>query len=198
MRGIDIGRKLTLEEVDLLRSRGYRFAARYLDGSKGSSAKAIDTAEAAYLLSRGFGIVLVFQTSANYAGYFTYAQGLADGQAARADALALGAPLGMPICFAVDVDVTDPDAQLLDYVNGVFTGLDGAYQLGVYGEHAVVKHADENWPAVAYLWQTYAWSGGVYYVPSDVYQHANGVEVRPGLIVDENKATTLPVWRLAS
>lgn len=194
-QGIDIGRRLSLDEVDLLRSRGFRFAARYYAGDQ-SNPKTLTAAEIAYLLSRGFAILPVFQTSANFPGYFTYANGIADGQAARADGLALGQPLGTPICFAVDTDISDPSAQLTDYFNGVFAGIDGAYLIGIYGEYDVVKFARENFPALGYFWLTYAWSGGRDYIPADVFQHANGVEIAPGLVVDVNFAADPPPWRL--
>ncbi len=194
MHGIDVGRKLTLEEVDFLRSRGYRFVARYLDGTRGASAKALNSDEAAALLSRGFGIVLVFELGG--AGPWTFGQGTADGAAARADALALGYPLGAPICFAIDEDVA-PE-QLVDYFNGVFAGLDGAYLEAVYGSWKVCKLARESYPALGFFWQTYAWSAGAEYAPADVYQHANGVTLRPGLEVDLDIARSAIPWRLAA
>lgn len=195
-KGIDIGRKLSFEEIDLLHSRGYRFVARYYDGSKGTSPKALDTVEIAKLFSLRFAIVPVFETDSRNPAYYTYDQGVADGNAARSDALAIGQPLGTPIAFAVDADV-DPSA-LLDYLNGAFIGLEALYLLGVYGSYKVVKYADENYPAVGFLWQTYAWSGGLYYPASNVYQHANGVPITPTFVVDKNIATTDIPWRLAS
>lgn len=196
MHGIDIGRRLSLDEYDLLRARGFRFVARYYAGDQ-NNPKTLTSSEVAYALSRGFAIVPVFQTSANFPAYFTYPQGLADGAAARQDGLTLGQPLGTPICFAVDTDITDPAAQLTDYFNGVYAGMDGAYLIGVYGEYDVIRFARENFPALGYFWLTYAWSGGRDYLPADVYQHANGVTIAPGLDVDINFAPDAPPWRLA-
>lgn len=195
--GIDIGRKLTLDEIDFLRARGFAFAARYYDGSRGQSAKALSTDEIAALLSRRIGIVPVFETTGT--GPFTYDQGKLDGAAARADALAAGQPLGSPICFAIDenVDPVASSSMLVDYLNGIFGGLDGAYLAGLYGSWAVCKWARENAPALGFFWQTYAWSAGAEYAPADVYQHANGVTLRPGLVVDLNIARSSVAWRVA-
>ena len=197
MHGIDIGRKLTLDEIDFLRARGFGFAARYYDGSVGQSAKALSTDEVASLLSRRIGIVPVFETTGQ--GPFTYDQGKLDGAAARADALAAGQPLGSAICFAVDesVDPSQVGSALVDYCNGVFDGLDGAYLEGVYGSWSLCKWARESLPALGFFWQTYAWSAGAEYAPADVYQHANAVTLRPGLEVDLNIARSPIAWRLA-
>lgn len=196
MHGIDIGRKLSLDEINYLAGSNFGFVARYLDGSRGASPKSLNTDEVAAILSRRLGIVPVFEISG---AVFTGAQGLSDGLAARADALALSMPLGFPIPFAVDVDVVgDPGNTLVDYFNGVFQGLDGAYTAGVYGEYDVCRFARENFPALGYFWQTYAWSAGKVYAPADVLQHANGVSLMGGqLVVDLNSAPTPPRWRIA-
>lgn len=199
MHGVDIGRKLSTLEVDYLSRSNFGFVARYLDGTRGASAKAMNNDEVSVILSRRLGIVPVFQKSANFPGYFTGPQGQIDGADARADAIALSMPLGFPIPFAVDRDVVgDPGSQLVDYFNGVFSGLDGAFVAGVYGEYDVVKFARENFPALGFFWQTYAWSAAKVYVPADVFQHANGVPLMGGsLIVDLNSAATPPRWRIA-
>lgn len=193
--GIDIGRRLSLAEIDLLARREFGFAARYYAGDD-ANPKTLTTDEIAALLSRRMGIVPVFQTSGNYSGYFSEAQGRIDGAAARADGLRRGQPLGTPILFAVDFDVQAPDS-LVHYFNGVYAGLDGAFDPGVYGEFDVVKLARESWPALVAFWQTYAWSRGEVYYAADIFQHANGVEVAPGLVVDLNIARAPIPWRLA-
>jgi hypothetical protein len=192
MHGIDIARKLTLDEYTFLRSRGFSFAARYLDGTLGLSVKSLSHDEVAIAHSRGVALLPVFELGG---ATFTLAQGSMDGAAARADALALGYPLGFPIVFAIDADV-DP-ATLVDYFNGVFTGIDGAYVVGVYGSYRVCRYARENFPALGFFWQTYAWSGGLVYDAADVIQHANGVTLMPGLVVDLDFAASPIPWRLA-
>ena len=196
MHGIDIGRRLSIEEIDYLARSNFGFVARYVDGGGTANPKCLTSDEVAALLSRRLGIIPVFEIGGNV---FTGTQGLSDGRGARRDLLALGYPLGLPIPFAVDVDVVgDPGNQLVDYFNGVFEGLDGAYTAGVYGEYDVCKFARENFPALGYFWQTYAWSAGRIYAPADCFQHANGVDLMGGqLRVDLNSAATPPRWRIA-
>lgn len=189
--GIDIGRRLTLDEVELLRQRGYSFAARYyaLDPN---NPKCLVSAEVSYLLSRRLGIVPVFEETG--APPFDFQTGVRDGGAAKAMGLALGQPLGTPICFAID---TGQPGDLTDYFNGVYQSLDGAFLAGVYGDYNVVKIARENLPGLGFFWQTYAWSAGAEYEAADIYQFANGVTVRDGLVVDLNMARSAVPWRLA-
>ena len=198
MHGIDIGRKLNLDEVNYLAASNFGFVARYISGDP-ANPKNMNSDEVAAILSRRLGIVPVFQNSANFSGYFTRAQGVADGQAARAALIALSCPLGLPVCFAVDFNTAGGDIPALtEYFNGVFEGLDGAYVAGVYGEYDLMKFARENFPALGFFWQTYAWSAAQVYAPADVLQHANGVALMQGqLICDLNSAATPPRWRIA-
>ena len=199
MHGVDIGRRLSLDEIDLLDRREFKFAVRYYAGVGEApwtdNPKTLTSEEVAYLGARRMGIVTVFQNSGNSSSYFTYSQGLMDGKAARAFGLLLGQPLGTPIFFAVDTDFGDPSG-LTDYFNGVYQGLDGAYDAAVYGEFDVVKFAREHFPALTAFWQTYAWSRGEVYWAADYFQHRNGYELAPGLVVDLNTAHGEIPWRL--
>lgn len=191
MHGVDIGRRLSLDEVDFLKQRGFSFVARYYSLTPGNP-KNLITSEVAYLHSRRLGIVPVYEETG--APPFDFATGERDGQAAKAMGLDVGQPLGSPICFAIDAGTP---GELVDYFNGVFQGLDGAYLAGVYGSFGVVKMARENFPALGYFWQTYAWSGGSEYEAADVYQYANGVTLRDGLVVDLDLARSPIAWRIA-
>lgn len=195
MHGIDIGRKLTRSELATVRARGMDFIVRYLDGTRGQSSKSINGAEVAAALGEGLGIALVFQTTGQ--GPFTYEQGRAHGQAARDDALALGYPLHLPIYFALDRDLLTAEIPgLVHYANGIDAGLAGDYENGLYGEYDVIVHARKNWPGVERYWQTYAWSSGQVYFAADLFQHANGFTLAPGLVVDLNFARTPVRWRI--
>ncbi len=184
--GVDRLVPFSVDECDFLRARGFTFAARYLKNLSGG--------EVASLLSRRLGIVPISEEGG--AGPWTYLSGKTQAATDRARALAFGCPLGSPIIFAIDTDA-DPQT-LVDYFNGVFDGLDGAYLGGVYGSYRVVKFARENFPALGCFWQTYAWSAGQVYAPADIYQHANGVTLRAGMSqVDLNTAISPIPWRLA-
>ena len=199
MHGIDIGRRLTWDEIRLLDEREFKFALRYYAGlgdqPNFGNPKTLLSEEVAFLHQRRMGIAPVFQNGSNTGAYFNGTQGLADGKAARAFGLARGQPLGTPIFFAVDMDFGDP-AQLAHYFNGVFTGLDGKYDAAVYGEFDVVRHCRENFPALTAFWQTYAWSAQKVYWAADFFQHLNGFVVTSGLTVDLNTAHGEIPWRL--
>lgn len=195
MHGIDIGRRLTIQEVDYLAGSNFGFVARYVDGSRGANPKCLNNDEVAAILSRRLAIVPVFETTG--AGPWDFSTGLSHGGGARSDLIGLSMPLGFPVPFAVDEGAVS-GGELEQYFNGVYEGLDGAYCAGVYGKYDVVKYCRENFPALGIFWQTYAWSAGGVYAPADVYQHANGVSLMRGqLVVDLNSAATPPRWRIA-
>lgn len=193
--GIDIGRRLTIEEIDYLARSNFSFVGRYVDGSRGANPKCLNNDEVAAILSRRLAIMPVFETTG--AGPWDYATGKAHGAGGRGDCLALSMPLGFPLPFAVDEGAIDgPD--LVGYFNGVYEGLDGAYCAGVYGKESVVRYCRELFPALGFFWQTYAWSAGAVYAPSDAYQHANNIALMRGqLVVDLDSAPTPLRWRIA-
>ena len=195
-RGFDIGTRLGLDDINLLRARGFEVAFRYLgpDAAFGGP-KGLDGAEVAGYLSRGLGIELIGQKTANIPEYFTYVQGLQDGRDYRDWALTLGAPLGIPIRFPVDTDMSDPATEANPYFNGAYDGLDGAYGLGVYGEYDLVEAVARHYAGVVTTWQTAAWSGGRISELADAYQYGS-IEIRPGLTIDLNIVRTEPKWRL--
>lgn len=194
-RGIDIGRRLTLDEVNLLRARNIDTLFRYIGpDAQFGYAKGLDGAEVAGILSRGMGIVPIMQKTANVPGYFTAAQGAQDGADARAWLLQVGAPLGIPCIFPVDTDMGDPGTQANVYFNAVFNGLDGAYDLGVYGEFDLIEAVAKFYGGVTYTWQTLAWSGGKISALADAYQF--GPTTIGSVVGDLNVVRTDPQWRL--
>lgn len=192
MRGVDIGRKLSLEEIEFLRARNIEVIFRYI----GPFPKATDPSEISMILSRGIGVMLIGQKTANFPGYFTPAQGAQDGADYRQWSLELGAPLGIPILFPVDTDMSDPATEANGYFNAAYGGLDGAYDLGVYGENDLVEGVARFYGGVTYTWQTPAWSHGIVSQIADAYQFGS-LEIKPGLVVDLNVVRTDPQWRLA-
>lgn len=194
-QGLDIGRRLTLDEIDFIRprgGRGFRWVGRYV----GAGDKAMDTTEISGLLSRGLGILPIFELGG--AGPWTLTQGEDEGQQARTDALSVGVPLGTPL-IASTIDAQVPPDSLVDFLNGVFAGLDGAFIDGIYGDFDICERARESFPALGFFMQTYAWSGPREYAypAADVYQHANGVTLRDGLVVDLCFAHSPIPWRMA-
>jgi hypothetical protein len=87
-------------------------------------------------------IGVVWETTGTHAGFFSRAQGLADGAAAFLMASqVIGQPFGSAIYFAVDYDPTqaDIDGVISNYFTGVhaalYVGAEGqpSYRVGVYG-----------------------------------------------------------------
>jgi len=138
LKGLDTTMELTRHAV-ALRRQGYDFAMRYYSHN---AAKNLSLGEARALSQAGMRIGVVWETSGTHAGFFSRAQGLADGAAAFLMATqVIGQPFGSAIYFAVDYDPTqaDIDGAISNYFTGVHAalhvGAEGqpSYRVGVYG-----------------------------------------------------------------
>lgn len=138
LKGLDTTMELTRHAV-ALRRQGYDFAMRYYSHN---AAKNLSLGEARALSQAGMRIGVVWETTGTHAGFFSRAQGLADGAAAFLMASqVIGQPLGSAIYFAVDYDPTqaDIDGVISNYFTGVhaalYVGAEGqpSYRVGVYG-----------------------------------------------------------------
>lgn len=140
LKGLDTTLELTRWAVELRRVHGYDFALRYYSNN---AAKNLSLGEARALSAAGMQIGVVWETAGTHTGFFTRAQGVADGSAAyRMAREVIGQPLGSAIYFAVDYDPTqeDIDGPVSNYFTGVRAGLYAAagtgqmpYEVGVYG-----------------------------------------------------------------
>jgi hypothetical protein len=138
LKGLDTTIELT-RHAEALKRQGYDFALRYYSNN---AAKNLSLGEARALCTAGLRIGVVWETSGTRAGFFSRAQGLADGAAAfRMAKEAIGQPHGSAIYFAVDYDPTqaDIDGVISNYFTGVHAALyvaaegQPSYQVGVYG-----------------------------------------------------------------
>jgi Rv2525c-like, glycoside hydrolase-like domain len=101
--------------------------------------------------------------------------GAQDGNAARAQAAALGAPRSTAIYAALDFDVQpDQEAACNAYLRA-FAHACRPYWAGLYGGLYAV--AELGHLAVPYRWQTLAWSSGRWSTLAHVRQTAVGVSV---------------------
>jgi hypothetical protein len=174
--------------AEALRAAGRDFVVRYARKTGGLD-KQITAAEAAYWRAEGIDVAIVDEV---YAGRMAegYAAGQTDARAARAAVAAVGGPAdGGVIHFAADYDTTS-DAQreaVANYLQGAASVL-GWDRVGVYGEWQVIDwvHGHDRLPVV-YLWQTYAWSGGVLHPAATLYQYKNG-QMLGGVSVDYCRA----------
>ena len=86
------------------------------------AAKNLSPGEARALSQAGMRIGVVWETAGTHAGFFSRAQGLADGAAAFLMASqVIGQPIGSAIYFAVDYDPTqaDIDGAISNYRSGI-------------------------------------------------------------------------------
>lgn len=132
---------------------GAHWVARYLspDASKDLIAAEVQSYPAA-----GLAIVTVFESTAGRATQGR-AAGVADAQLAEQQRRALGLPDDHVHHFAVDEDTTWASVQA--YFDGVVSVI-GLARTGCYGGLHVIEGAYNY--GIGYLWQTVAWSGGVW------------------------------------
>src|SRR5258708_11753255 len=88
-----------------------------------------------------------------------------------------------PIYFSVDIDVDG--AQVLDYFKGVASVI-GEARTGGYGSYRLLQYL-LNVGAIAWGWQTYAWSGGLWELRAHIQQYQNGM-VMAGANVDYDRS----------
>ncbi|MCL6637408.1 MAG: DUF1906 domain-containing protein [Alicyclobacillus sp.] len=155
-RAIDTTETLTPDQVAALKAQGIAAVGRYLGRQTHGWSKAMTPEEAQVITAGGLQIFSIWESNPTYAGYFTQAQGVQDGQQAVAEAKWVGQPAGSAIYFTVDYDAQPGDLPAIAaYLNGVRQGLAGVYRLGVYGGITVINNVQAD-----YYWQTLAWSAG--------------------------------------
>lgn len=130
---------------------GATVLGRYLSHDSG---KTLSRAEAELYTSWGVSILANWESTGQGGDR---AQGVADAQAAQAQAAAAGMPAGRPIVFSVDVDVTPSSTDA--YREGICSVIPAA-QVGVYGSAAVCQRWAAN--GCPWNWRTMStsWSGG--------------------------------------
>jgi hypothetical protein len=122
---------------------------------------------------------VVWETSGTHAGFFTRAQGLADGaQAFRMAKESIGQPFGSAIYFAVDYDPTqaDIDGVVSNYFTGVHAALyvanegEPSYRVGVYGSGLCCGTLiDRGMATLSWLSQSTAFAGSRQYAEQKRY-----------------------------
>jgi len=189
-----------------LKSAGVTAVGRYIgwDSVPGykSIGKNITTAEAAELRGVGISIFLAFEYAAN-AAVNGATQGTSDGGLAIAQLIALSAPMGMAVYFAVDFDIPDyapglPDipanaraklGPVADYFAAI-VNLKPPYEVGVYGGYYAVNRL-LNAGLVTKAWQATAWSGGNLDPRAVLYQTTSAAPVSGGDTDIRGHATTV-------
>lgn len=182
--------EVTTARAQALTAAGYRTIGRYLTNVEGSDLdKKIKPGELATMAANGLRLFPIFQTYADSASYFGWAQGYADALAAHDSALGHGIDAGAVIYFAVDYDATDAEVtqRVIPYFLGVESGLrqrGNRYDHGVYGARNVCSRlaaeAFPRWSFVSGI--TSGWTGNVTYPLPDnwVFDQISTIRVGSG------------------
>jgi hypothetical protein len=167
-----------------LKKAGAHFVCRYL--SHDTTGKNLTKAEASLLSDNRIWIVVVWESTSDRA-LAGHSAGVADAQAAVAQARACGMPAGRPIYFAVDFDATAAQQAAINaYLDGAASEI-GRDRVGLYAGYYVIKRAFDA-KKITWGWQTYAWSGGHWDSRRHIEQYSNDHKIN-GVGVDYNRAT---------
>jgi hypothetical protein len=161
-KGLDTTSNVT-QHVHALKALGYTWVGRYTSHSVW---KNVTRAEARAISVAGMDLVNVWETAGDRASFFSYEQGLHDGEAAYKFALQLGQPFSAPIYFAVDIDLPGP-GEVHEYFRGVRESLGrhgqigyASFNVGVYGPGAVCEYLlSIGFVSYAWLAQAPGWAG---------------------------------------
>ena len=176
--GFDCDAVVTPSALVKTKAAGFSFAGRYL--------KNMTSAEVKLICGAGLKIVSLFERKNTY-GYFTAAQGAADGKRAVAQAFALGQPPGTPIIFAVDWDASAGQLAggIAAYFKAVGAELVGRFAPGVYGSGLTLdtlKHAGLAYHQ--YLAQSTGWRDTRGFTGADIIQGRTTNEYGFGFPID--------------
>ena len=202
LKGLDTTVELT-RHAEALKAQGYDFALRYYSHN---AAKNLSLGEARALSQAGLRIGVVWETAGTRAGFFTRAQGLADGAAAFQMARdVIGQPFGSAIYFAVDFDPTqaDLDGAISNYFTGVHAALyvaaegQPSYRVGVYGSGLCCGTLVERGAAdLSWLSQSTGFAGSRQYAEQRRYDLIQLLPMRSpgadGVVLDIDPDATHP------
>ncbi len=190
MEAMDCATRLTAQSAAAVKSTGIIAVSRYLGFKNHTWSKTLTPDELKAIHAAGLSVVLIWESDPTFAGYFSYAKGVADAKSAVEEAQYLGAPKDTAIYFTVDFDVHVSNmAAIIDYFHGVRDGI-GQYLVGAYGSYAVVNALKNSNYSPDKYWQTYAWSGGQVFA-GNLYQYQNSVTIG-GIPADRDKINTAP------
>jgi hypothetical protein len=172
LEGVDIA--WARPTIAAIKATGAHWVARYFspDASKNLTAAEVHDYPAA-----GLSIVTVFESTAGRATQGR-AAGIADAKLAEQERHAVGLPDNHVHHFAVDLDTSW--ASVKAYFDGVVSVL-GLGRTGCYGGVHVIDGAHSY--GLNYLWQTVAWSGGVW-SPHATIRQTGGTTLSGGADID--------------
>lgn len=169
--------------VSGLYSVGKRFVGRYISYDR--TGKNMTKNEANSIRGHGMDVVVNWEATTDGARG-GHAEGVRHGRDALAQAHALGVPPGAAIYFSIDFDAQPHEMPtVMAYFGGVASQV-GHARTGAYGGYNQLAYL-HNFNAVAWYWQTYAWSGGRVLPYAHLLQYHNHIRVAGG-IVDLDRA----------
>jgi Domain of unknown function (DUF1906)/Putative peptidoglycan binding domain len=167
--GVDYSDPQTPPRV--LVAHGAKFACRY--ASWLGNPKNLTPNEVAPLTMAGIAIVSVFETTAMRAAE-GFQAGHDDALTGYAQHYALGMPADAPMYFTVDFDMQAvQEASVMEYFHGVGS-VASTHPVGIYGGLRACE-AVHGAGLAEFVWQTYAWSGGIWYSTTHLRQVQNGL-----------------------
>lgn len=162
--GIDLAwAKPSVAEIEGV---GAHFVMRYFSHD---SSKNLTKEEVTAYHNAGIKTGVVWESTAGRATA-GHAAGVADAQEAEKQRKAVGLPADMVIHFAVDEDTTW--AKVQPYFDGAISVI-GLSRVGTYGGVKVIAGAYGH--GIKYLWQTAAWSAGVWSSHATIQQRGGTV-----------------------
>jgi Domain of unknown function (DUF1906) len=176
---------------------GFLFIVGYV--SQDTTGKNITLSDVQRIHAAGLDLGLVYEYNPQSA-LGGRVQGVTDANIAISHAKGLGAPSGTALYAAVDWNVgSDQMATVLEYALGFLaTCLNAGFRSGIYGSFSVVAYLALHGYA-GFLWQTYAWSAGVWYQKADLRQTQNGVHVAGATVdIDESETLDWGQWKAVS
>jgi hypothetical protein len=160
--GLDLFKACTDATVQCFKQGGYRFVGRYYFNLTKTIKEKFTRDEALRICAAGMQLVAVYENASNQYSYFTAAKGASDAAGALQQAADLGQPEGSVIYFTVDYDASEDeiDANITDYFKAVNEGIDGRYEIGVYGSGLTcTKMLDAELATYAWLSCSSGWNG---------------------------------------
>lgn len=146
-----------------------KFCVRYLIDSARDRGKGLTRTEALTLNSWGRFVVSNFEYEVG-GPKRGFNQGVADARTALAEIQEMGIPRRV-VYFSIDWDMTDAEwPAVRAYLDGC-ASIVGKANVGVYGGLRAVSRAYSA--GYRWLWQTYAWSGGIWHFSSTIQQYRN-------------------------
>lgn len=172
-------------ECGCLVAAGYEFAGVYINRQSPATIQ--------HAIGQGLFIVSIFEQASNSYGYFTSAQGLADGKSIMRYAPYVGQPDDTPIYCAVDFDADEAQARggIADYFTAVRSVInengEGPYKVGAYGNGLVLSVLREL-GLVEYFWLADAtdWRGSDTFTGWHIKQSVGGTVCSVDVDYDES------------